>query len=165
VKRVLMGTFNPKGHRVGAGWLAPDWFLCGMASVYRRQVDTRWTDAEFYPWKPDEEDEYLWRERIVDIAKQDTSASLKALFDMDHVSSWDATISAWSKADYMLEERRKELVAWFKEISRPDFTDESEQWKLMGERQTEALLEHFGETPLEFDEQWTRWARRHYRKR
>jgi len=81
------------------------------------------------------------------------------------VSSWDATISAWSKADYMLEERRKELVAWFKEISRPDFTDESEQWKLMGERQTEALLEHFGETPLEFDEQWTTWARRHYRKR
>ncbi len=148
---------------------APRWFVYGLAHEHVRaiaphlpQFDGRKSgtggDADHWDWEP----------RVYKLVKNKFFAKATEMFawkeytdlhERDHMVSW-------SKVMFLMNEIEGDQKAFLGAIcSKSGGLPAGEVDDRLVARQVEALKQHFGLTPEEFDAAWAKWVKKTYRKK
>jgi hypothetical protein len=148
---------------------APRWFVYGLSHSHLRRIDPHWTLFDGRKsGQGGDEDQWDWEPRVYKLAKNDFFSSAEDMFawkKFDELHQRDHMVS-WSKTEFLLNELEGDKKAFLADICSASggFSSNQSDDKLVT-RQREAMQEHFGMTPDEFDQAWRKWVLKKYRKR
>ncbi|MFT7484573.1 MAG: hypothetical protein ACI9F9_000413 [Candidatus Paceibacteria bacterium] len=150
---------------------APRWLSFAAAHIYQKKVDPRWTRFDGRQIIYDaNDDSWDWEPRVYKLVKNEFFASNEKLFQIikySDLTSLDHMI-AWSKLSYLMDEkggREGKLKAFLNDVCSPARGNSFPTKEEFLQMQTKAMKAHFGVTPVEFDEEWSKWVLKNYRKK
>jgi hypothetical protein len=136
----------------------------GLAHRYVRAVDARWVElAGTMSGASGDEDAWKWAPRVLNLVKNDFFVSAPDMFSWqasDELKQRDHMI-IWSKLEYLLDECNGNHAAFLNAVCDGKAQDAAGSRKI----QAQALQAHFDLAPTEFDEAWSKWVKKVYRKR
>ena len=147
---------------------APRWLGDILSHVYVRRIDPRWVGGAGYEdGRMIEEDDHKWEGRVYNLVKNEFFVSTETMFTWQEYKDLNTRdhMVAWSKLTYLLDEVEGDHRGFLHALCqrRPQGSPEEVKAKL-AQRQTEALAECFQLTPAEFDERWSAWALKAYKR-
>jgi len=143
---------------------APRWMRYGLAHRYVRAVDARWVELSgTMSGATGDEDAWKWAPRVLNLVKNDFFVSASDMFGWqasDELKLRDHMI-VWSKLEYLLDECEGNHAAFLNAVCEGKRQDDAGGRKT----QAQALQAHFDLAPAEFDEVWSKWVKKVYKKR
>jgi len=142
----------------------PAWMSSGLGHWFARRVDPSrnyFTQERLF----DEQDENIWNwgPKVRARVGHEYYPSFEELLAWPDPYSmkYNQHMLAWSRVDYLVNERRDGLALWLDLVKTP-FGNRVPTHAELKARQLEAMQEAWELDPTSFDEAWSTWAAKHY---
>ncbi len=147
----------------------PLWISTAVGHRCVRRIDPRWvTGYGLAKERTIGEDDYKWEPRVRNLAKNEFFISTRDMFGIstyEEMHTRDHMV-LWSRLEYLLDEADGSPRGFLNALALAPPTGTPEDVKAaLVERQVASLLEHYGVSPEELDEAWSKWVLKTYDKK